>query len=123
MKKFWKNQAGFSLPELLCCVVIIALLVALSIPIYSTVRNQAKETAFDAQVRELRTAAELHLATGGGNAIWAPGAGAQAGDVVAGAHEAWYRWLPEWPENPLETGDFVVEIQDGKIFVSPGREE
>lgn len=122
MKKLF-NQKGFTLVELVIACFIIALLALISIPIYNNVKDSAKETAFDAQLRELHAAAQMHLLSGGGDAIWAPGAGAVAVSSPTAPHEAWGLWLPEWPENPLDTGDFVVEIVDGQIYVSPGREE
>lgn len=122
VKKLFRNENGFTLVEMLVVVFIIALLALISIPIYNTVKDSVKETAFDAQVRELRQAAELHLLTGGGDAIWAPGAGAVAVSNPTAPHDAWGLWLTEWPENPLGSGDFVVEISGGRVFVSPGRD-
>lgn len=122
MKILLKCKKGFTLVEVLTVVVIIMVLIAVAVPSYNNARQQAKEVAFDATVRNLKQAAEMHLIDGGGDAIWAPGAGAVARDTIGGAHETWYSYLSEWPENPLETGDFVVEISGTAVMVSPGRD-
>ena len=117
-----KNQRGFTLIEVLVVVIITGVLVAVAAPIYGEARQQAKEVAFDATVRSLRQAAMLYLLDDGEDAIWAPGAGQAARARITGSNEGWYEYLTEWPENPLGTGDFMVRIEGGEIFVSPGRE-
>ena len=120
--KIFKSEKGFTLLELLVCLFIISLLTGIAIPAYHNINERAKVVAFDAQVRELHQAAQMHLAEGG-DVIWAPGAGAVANGSILGDHEGWFRWFSVWPDNPMGTGDYVVEIVDGQIYVSPGRGE
>lgn len=115
-----KNQKGFTIIELLIVIVIIALLVAIAWPFYRQAQAQAQEVAFDTARRNLHQAAEIHLINGGGDAIWSAFGGTKAGQATA-AHETWMDVLPAWPDNPLQTGDFVVEIKAGAITVSPER--
>lgn len=122
LKRLLSNDRGFSLIELLICLAIIALLAAIALPMLRGVLQSAKEAAFDEQVRALSLAAERYLMDGGTDTIWAPGAGAEAWRGEMEPHDAWGEYLEKWPENPLDTGDFVVEIMDGQIYVSPGRE-
>ncbi len=122
LKRLLSNDRGFSLIELLICLAIIALLAAIALPMLRGVLQSAKEAAYDEQVRALSLAAERYLMDGGTDTIWAPGAGAEAWRGEMEPHDAWGEYLEKWPENPLDTGDFVVEIMDGQIYVSPGRE-
>ena len=56
MKKF-KNKKGFTLAELLIVVAIVAVLVAISIPIFSGKLNKAKVATNQANVRAAKAAA------------------------------------------------------------------
>ena len=69
MKKF-KNKKGFTLAELLIVVAIVAVLVAISIPIFSGKLNKAKVATNQANVRAAKAAAVADYLTDGetGNA-------------------------------------------------------
>lgn len=116
-----RQEAGFTVIELVVVFALILLIIGISFPIYNSVKTDAQETAFDSQVRALEQAAELHILSGGGDVIWSAMGGQKAGEVTA-EHETWMNYFEEWPENPLDTGQFVVEIEDGQVTVSPGRE-
>ncbi len=116
-----RNDDGFTLIELLIVLAIIALLAAVSLPAYWTITRKADAVAFDAQVKELEAAATLYLLDGGTDTTWGPSAGDEPRRGDAEPHDAWGEYLERWPANPLGTGEFVVRIEGGEIFVSPGR--
>ena len=122
MRRLKKDQRGYSLVELLTCITIIMLLVALAIPVYNGTMQKAREAAHDGNVRILTGAATMFILDNPRtSAIWAPEAGHLAGETVSGTHEAWYPYLTEWPENPFDVG-YVVEIDKvGGVVVSPGK--
>ncbi|MBN2852261.1 MAG: prepilin-type N-terminal cleavage/methylation domain-containing protein [Clostridia bacterium] len=60
-----KNQKGFTLVELMVVVAILGVLVAIAIPVYNNVTNNAKIAACKASVRTINGAIEVyHAATG-----------------------------------------------------------
>ena len=40
-------------------------------------------------------------------------------ETISGVHESWYRYMNMWPVNPLDSGDYVVEIVGTRVSVSP----
>ena len=121
--KLLKNQRGFTLIEVLVVLLALSLMAGLAAPIYDGYIDHTKEVACKANARTLHLIAELYLLDGGGDTTWAPPAGEKARVDICGAHEGWFPYLDKWPENPLGTGDYVVEIEDGRITVWPGVEE
>ena len=51
MKKLMKNKKGFTLMEMLIVVAIIVILVAISIPVFTSSLNEAKTATDDANMR------------------------------------------------------------------------
>lgn len=47
---------------------------------------------------------------------------AKARAEINASQDAWGRYLDRWPENPAGSGEFVVRIEGGEIYVSPGRD-
>ncbi len=107
--------------KLLIVMCVIIALLAVAFLVYKGIQAKAQATAFDLQVRSLRQAAEMYLIDGGADTTWAPGAGTEARAEINASHDAWGEYLERWPANPLGTGEFVVRIEGGEIFVSPGR--
>lgn len=62
MKKV-NNKKGFTLAELLVVLAILAILVAVAIPIFTGAISNAEKTAIDANVRAIRAAAVTEILT------------------------------------------------------------
>ncbi len=62
MKKV-NNKKGFTLAELLVVVAILAVLIAIAVPIFGGALNSAEQTARDANSRTLRSAAMVKIMT------------------------------------------------------------
>ncbi len=57
-----KNERGFTIMELLVVIVIIGVLAAIGVPAYNNMTKKAKETACQANVRTIHTAAGMYYA-------------------------------------------------------------
>lgn len=65
MKNFFKNQAGFTLVELMIVIVIVGILAAVAVPIYQGNVKKAKMTECDAALGTIRTALRVYYAENG----------------------------------------------------------
>jgi len=108
MKRFHKNQKGFTLVELMVVVVIIGILVAIAIPIFNTVTDRANQRAVEANLRTLEGSIMQYLASG--NAAPANAAAwetALTGDFII------------WPVGPA--GVFPYQVIGDGTTASPFR--
>ena len=106
-----RKKRGFTLVELVIVIAILALLAAIALPKFVNSRQKARETAHNANVRVLKSAAITYLADKGNpknEVVWTDGAG-ESGE-----------YIDKWPKNPLGDEQYTVTISDkGEITVKP----
>ena len=57
-----KNERGFTLVELLIVVIILAVLSGIAVPSYMALRNRARESGTESEMRNIATAIEMYNA-------------------------------------------------------------
>ena len=87
MKKTLKDQGGFTLIEMLIVVAIIAILIAISIPVVNSALEKARQATDAANVRAAKAAALVDYMTDG-NSI---GAGSDLIPSTGTTTPVWYR--------------------------------
>ena len=100
MKRFHKNEKGFTLVELMVVVVIIGILVAIAIPIYNNVQANAQEKACLANQRTINGAASTYFTE---NGEWP--AKADLEDT----------FIQGWPECPSDGDVYTLASTDNGI--------
>ena len=60
LRKLMRKEKGFTLVELMVVILIIAILVAIAIPVYNTARASAKTRACSANLRTLDGAIQIY---------------------------------------------------------------
>lgn len=99
MLKMFSKKRGFTLVELMVVVIIIGILVAIAIPLYSGIQQKAKESACEANVRTISGAAAMYHAENG----------SFPADVVALVTDG---YLQDTPVCPLG-GEYSIDNDDG----------
>jgi len=61
-KRIWKSEKGFTLVELMIVIIILAVLTGIAVPSYMALRNRARESATESEMKNIATALELHQA-------------------------------------------------------------
>ena len=92
-----KNNKGFTLAELLIVVAIIAVLVAIAIPVFSSRLEQSRETTDIANLRSAYAAGQVALLSGDEN-----------GSMIASNTKLYYD-----PDNPIGLASSGVKIGKG----------
>ena len=66
MRKFYrhlyKKEKGFTLVELMIVIIILAVLTGIAVPSYLALRNRARESATESEMKNIATALELYMA-------------------------------------------------------------
>jgi len=118
MRSRMQNQKGFTLVELMVVVVILGILVAIAVPVYSNITEQAAIKAHNANVRTLIGAATTYVASEGlptNDETW------------DGTDDNSKEYLQEWPKVPTgmptafgsHTAYKVTITNAGKITCAP----
>jgi len=150
MERTANRQSGFTLVELLIVTIILAILAAIVVPQFASTTDDARQSAFDANLAGLRAAVELYrqqhaaypgavaaaaaTCVNGANqtaAIGAPSLIIQltlytnaAGEVCTGTDPAQFRFGPYLkegiPVNPLGTNNTVTVVTGGVLGITSG---
>jgi len=99
-RRVLKNHKGFTLVELMVVVVIIGILVAIAVPVYSKVTGTANRNAVEANLRTIDGAIAVFEA---GNPGVTPTNGGATGNLVGTYLQAW----PTGP-SPLTAGSYKI---------------
>lgn len=102
MKKLHKNEKGFTLAELLIVVAIIGVLVAISIPIFTSQLEKAREATDAANLRSAYAEVMTASLTQADDVTGVTRTGTKAGEYVYTATVAANQTVAEWQDKAIE---------------------
>ena len=123
-----RNKKGFTLVELIVVIAILGVLAAIAVPKVGEFRSNAAKSAHEANIRTLKSAANMYLAEKGVSGI--DETNGLVWEGTDSGTEGWESYLEDWPDVPsgLKAGDaqgitdsYKVTIEDdGTVTVEDG---
>ncbi len=120
-----KAQKGFTLIELLVVIIVIGILLAVSIPVYSQSVDETKKRAFCSAIRELKMALEQYRVTNGKGGYTYPSASRRKKLISEWVEEDWHTDFDKYFDrklvDPFSGREFQIKDWHGRPTIRARR--